>query len=769
MPNQAALHQFSLIGGEISPSLYARVDVSRYGNSLKTCRNAFVKPEGGVSKRAGTRFIAETKFHDRKSRLVEFQFSTQESFVLEFGHEYMRVIINGGLVLESGSAISEIIQADQAQIAATGHGLSDGDTVYVSSVEGMTEVNQRQFLTSGVTSDTARLSTIIGDALNTTGFNAYTGGGIVSRVYEIATPYQEDELFDIKITQSADVMYLAHPNHAPRQLSRFANDDWRLEEIDFGTDLTAPQITSGVWSGSFEADDGSTIERYVVTAVDTVNSEESIASEIRLVSRNGVFTAGENVRIGWSSVAGATDYNIYKQLAGVFGFIGTTDGALTFEDDNITPDTGDTPPENRNPFADGNNPGAVAFFEDRLAWAGSDRNPQTSWLSQTSNYDSHALSSPPAPDDAVEFTITARQLDRVQHILSLRNLILMTNNTIWAVSGQGDQAPIEPASIYARPQLYYGTEQVEPIIVGDSALFVENKNHAVRDLYYEFSADGYVGSDLSIMARHLFDGRSIVDWSYARAPDEVIWAARDDGVLLGLTYVREHQIQAWHRHDTLNGKFESVASVDEDDEDRTYFTVARASGDRTFRYIECLESRFFEDQKDAFFVDCGLRYKGDPVTVLSGLWHLEGYECEIYADGNVLPRQTVVNGSVTIARAASTVSIGLPFVAELETLELYSATQTGPLFTKNRKIGRVFLQVDKTRGLCVAHSDGRLEELKERQTENYGSPIDLISGVIEIVPETSWSRSGGAASIKILSEGPLPFEILSVMPEVSAA
>ena len=181
-----------------------------------------------------------------------------------------------------------------------------------------------------------------------------------------------------------------------------------------------------------------------------------------------------------------------------------------------------------------------------------------------------------------------------------------------------------------------------------------------------------------------------------------------------------------------------------------------------------MEDRFFEDQKDAFFVDCGLRYKGPPVTRLSGLWHIEGEEVAIYADGNVLPRQTVTNGAITIDAPASTVVIGLPFDAEIETLELYSATQTGPLFTKNRKIGRVFLQVDKTRGLCIAHSDGRLEELKERQNEAYGDPIALRSGIVEIVPETGWSRTG-VASIRILSVDPLPFEILSIMPEVSAA
>ncbi|WP_299546984.1 hypothetical protein, partial [uncultured Tateyamaria sp.] len=478
--------------------------------------------------------------------MVEFQFSTEQSFLLEFGHHFMRVILTGGLVLAGETAITGITNAAHAVLTAAGHGLVNGDQVYVSGVNGLSQANQRQFTVSGVTANTVRLATIVGDPFDTSGFDAYGGGGTMSQIYEIPTPYSEDELFDIKITQSADVMYLAHPNHAPRQLSRFANDNWLLEEIDFGTDLTPPRITFARWSGSFEPDDGRTNERYVVTAVDSVNSEESVASTIRLVSRNGVFTAGQSVDLSWSAVAGATDYNVYKQIAGVFGFIGTTDSAVrTFSDTNITPDTGDTPPENRNPFVNGNHPGSVAFFEDRLGWAGSNSNPQTAWLSQTSNYDSHAVSVPPAPDDAVEFTITARQLDRVLHMLSLRNLILMTNNTIWAVSGQGDQTPIAPASLYARPQLYYGAEQVEPIIVGDSALFVENKNHAVRDLYYEFSADGYVGSDLSVMARHLFDGRSIVDWAYARAPDELVWATRDDGTLLGFTYVREHQIQAW--------------------------------------------------------------------------------------------------------------------------------------------------------------------------------------------------------------------------------
>ncbi|MEO1029606.1 MAG: hypothetical protein AAFX02_11195, partial [Pseudomonadota bacterium] len=499
MPIASTLHQPTLAGGEVSPSLFGRVDLARYQNSLRTCRNAFVKPEGGVSKRAGTRFIAETKFHDQVCRLIEFQFSTEQNFILEFGDRYMRIIGRDGLVREADKSVSALAVVGGALTVdvESEHGFSVDDHLYLSGLRGAGELQQRTFRIASINGDQITLVLTSGQELPGE-VTPYVSGGALSRIYEIETPYLTAELFQIKLTQSADVLYLAHPNHPPHELSRFGDTNWTLAPINFGTQLEPPQIRSVTWSGG--TPDGLTEERYVITAFNAVENDESRASAERSVNRNAIFTQGETIRLTWTAVPGATDYNIYKELSGVFGYIATvsasdtveeplytydlgelggvvtgpTETRVIFEDDNITPNTADAPPEARNPFADENHPGTVAFFQDRLAWAGSHKDPQTVWLSQTSNYDNHFVSNPPAPNDAIEFTINARQVNRVEHMLALRDLVLMTSSTIWSASGQGEQTPIQPASIFVRPQNYHGVETVEPVIIGDSALFVDS-------------------------------------------------------------------------------------------------------------------------------------------------------------------------------------------------------------------------------------------------------------------------------------------------------
>ncbi|MEM6898460.1 MAG: hypothetical protein AAF583_01635 [Pseudomonadota bacterium] len=776
------LHQPSLAGGEISPSLHGRVDISRYLNSLATAKNVIVLPEGGIAKRAGTALVEEARFSSRRTRLVEFRRSNNQEYILEFGHQYMRVTISGGLVLDgSPASVTDATNADPCVVTTeAAHGFSDGDVVYIDQVGGavgMRELIRRQFVVSGSTSTTFNLLTLDGLSLDATGFSAFEGSSdpvnvpnpSVQRVYQISTPYSEEELFDLRFEQSADVMYITHPSHSQRTLSRTSDTSWTLAEMDFGLNLSAPQVNSGSWSDTSQNPfpDGFAEERYVVTSVSSVTGDESSISGEIVVYRNSLWTAGQTIDLSWQAATSATDYNVYKLLAGVYGFVGTT-SSLSFADNNILADTADTPPVPRDPFdGSGNNPACAAFFEDRLMFAGSNNNPQTVNGSRTSNYDNHGASSPPVADDAVEFTINARRVNRIDNMLDFRDLLLFTTGVIYAVSGQGERTPISAnAPIWARKQTFFGATPLEPLEIGETALYVEDKNNAIRDLFYEFSQDGYTGSDLSIMARHLFDGRDVIDWAFARAPDSIVWCCLDDGTLLSMTYIREHQISAWTRHE-VDGLVESVAAVSEELRDVPYFVVRRTINGTERRFIERLEQRTAVNDETDFYVDCGRRYSGTIINGVEfdGLWHLEGKEVAIMIEGQVLPRQTVLNGRVfTPDNGNSGVAvIGLPYEAEAETLELNTATDGGPLLARKRRMARIFLQVNKTRGIFIGRAGGELEELKQRLDEPYGSSVNLETGTIEITPQSAW-EIGGRVQIKSLD--PLPMEILSIMPEM---
>ncbi len=670
------LIQSSFTGGELAPSLHARVDLAKYANGLKRCRNFMVHAHGGVSNRPGLKFVAEAKHRDRKSRLIEFAFNTTQTYALEFGDQYMRVHKDGGQVIEDAIAITGATHANPVVVSAAGHGYADGDEGYIADVGGMTEINRRNFRVANVTADTLELQDLGGNGIDGTRYGTYTpDSGTVSRVYEIATPYLEAEIPYIKFTQSADVLSLVHPSHEVRELSRTGHAAWSLDLVTF-----APKQASPVNVAVNPKSTGSETYHYKVTAVAEETGEESlvgfgpssnvsgatqanpvvvtigshpIKKNAKVTMRNvggmtqlndneyivtavsgttitlevngsefTAYTSGGTAQeengvtinngnsepentISWNAAAKAEQYNVYKYENGLYGFIGSSE-ELEFTDDNIEADTTDTPPKERNPFdVPDSYPSTVAYHEQRRVFAATDDDPQTVWTTKTGAYNNMTTSSPSKSADAITFTIASNQVNRVRHIISLNDMILLTSGGEWRVDPGSNSDALAFDSLRVKPQGYRGASEVAPLIIGNTVLFVQEKGAIVRDLAYALESDGYTGNDLSILSNHLFEGLTIDDWAYAQAPHSIVWCVRSDGMLLGLTYMREHEVWGWHRHET-DGLFESVCSISEGQEDAAYVIVKRTIGGVTKRCIERFHNRFFATVKDAFFVDSGL-------------------------------------------------------------------------------------------------------------------------------------------------------------------
>jgi hypothetical protein len=279
---------------------------------------------------------------------------------------------------------------------------------------------------------------------------------------------------------------------------------------------------------------------------------------------------------------------------------------------------------------------------------------------------------------------------------------------------------------------------------------------------YAFQSNGYVTGDLSLRAPHLFDGYQIVDMAYAKAPYPIVWAVSSSGKLLGVTYIPEQQIGAWHQHDT-DGTFESCTVVAEGQEDRLYLVVNRTINGSTKRYIECLHTRVFANQQDAFFVDCGLTYSGSPATTISGLSHLEGKTVSILGDGAVMPQQPVSGGQITLPQAVSVAQIGLPITADAQTLPVAVDI---PGFGQGRpkNVDAVWLRVYRSGGIKAGPDADNLTEVKQRTNEPYGSPPALKTDELKLVVSPSWGNSG---QIWIQQADPLPLTIASMSLEIS--
>lgn len=702
--------------GEVSPALAARVDLQKYDSAAKLLQNVVVRPEGGATKAPGTRFIADTGNVGRV-RLIDFAFSMEESqnYVLEFSARRIRVIGSDGLVVD-------------------GHG----------------------------------------------------------NPVSIASPYAESDLFSISHAQSADVVYLAHPRHAPRKLMRYSHTDWRLETMTFLPKTPVPQGLTAAFSGG---DDGTTREwRYVVTAIDVDTGEESLPSETVSVvgaenMRTGAIRSHSDghtsalpdryVSIAWNGALNANEYRVYKETSagsGMFGYIGSS-GNVTFTDRNIAPNAEDSPPVDFNPFLDGNNPACVAIHQQRLIFGCSVKSPNTLWMSRTGNYENFTKSARVKDDDYIEATLASRRVDPVVWIVSLRELIVGTTGSEWGINGGGNGRALTPGGVNAVVQSSNGSSRnLTPVIVGNTVLHVDRYGKGARDLLYDFGSDSYGGTERSLYASHLFEGRHVVDMAYQHAPHFIVWFVMSDGMAVGLTWIREQEIFAWHRH-TTDGAYEAVCVVPGNGQDQVFFVVRRQVNGRTVRYIEKQENRFAVHESyyglddggkrdvsaQAFFVHSGLSYEGTPVSEVHGLGHLEGKEVAILADGGVPPRLTVKGGRVTLRHPASVIHVGLPYLSAIETVNFEPNMKDGVVIGRPKRIARVAVKFQDSSAVYVG-VNGRTVEAKWRSDEPYGIPPRLRSGTAVYAVPGTW---GPESSVTIRSDVPTPFTVLSIVPEVA--
>jgi Ubiquitin-activating enzyme E1 FCCH domain len=827
-------YQPSFTAGELSPALWARVDLAKYTSGLKTAVNLFIHPHGGVSNRAGLEFITEVKNSADAARLVPFQFNTEQSYILEYGNQYARVIRDGGVVLE-GAPITGVSKANPGVVTAPGHPFENGDLILIAGVVGMTELNGHNFTVAGKTATTFQLQ-----GVNTTGYGTYGSGGMASGTspYEFATPYAPADLSELVYIQEADVMYQTHVNHAPRKLSRLADNNWALTAPTFAPTLAAPAGPAAVISGITKANPavvtatahgfangetvtiagvvgmpevngntytvgavaantfqlnginssaygtygsggtatgttararasvgtGTTSYSYKVAAIRADTDEESLPSPAGTVT-NDLSIAGNKNTIAWSMVPGVARYVVYKLDNGVYGYIGGTEG-LSFVDDNIVADLADTPQMATNPFAGtGNFPRCATFVDQRLAFASSLINPQAVWLSQSANYENFGRASPAKESDAITFRIRARQVNEIRSLLPMRGLMVLTSGAEWIV--QGADTRYLTQNVQIDNQGYRGASKVQPIVVGNTVLFSQARGGVVRDFSYEFSEDSFTGKDLTILARHLFEGRDIKAWAYAQAPHSIVYVVLDDGTLVTLTFMKEHDVWGWTRQET-GGRFEDVAVIAEGGEDVPYFIVRRTIDGVSRRFIERLHTRQFETVADAFFVDSGLSYYGPPVSQVR-IEHLPNTALVALVDGNVVRNLTSdAEGDLTLPYAGSTIHLGLAYEAALETLDLDMGVlqNLGSVQARWKSVSEVTMRVEKTRGIWTGPSPNQLTEYKQRAGEAWSEAIAPFTGDISITPQWDWTKGG---TIWVKQFDPLPMTILSLMPDVTLA
>jgi hypothetical protein len=253
-------------------------------------------------------------------------------------------------------------------------------------------------------------------------------------------------------------------------------------------------------------------------------------------------------------------------------------------------------------------PNEVEFFSDRLIFAATPNEPQTTWFSKAGAYYDFGRSSPIVDDDAISATLNARQQNAIRELVPLDKLIMLTTGGEWRTDGGQDDV-LTPTTISFKPQSYNGAAQIPALVIGNTALYVQDRGYIVRDISYQFDIDGYSGGDLTVFSSHLTEGKPIAGWAFQKTPFSVVWVVRTDGVLLALTYMREQEVVGWTPM-VIDGFVESVCSVPEGGEDAVYISVRRTINGVTKRYVERMASRLIFDIREARFLDSFLTFDG---------------------------------------------------------------------------------------------------------------------------------------------------------------
>ncbi len=636
----SVLIQRSLSGGEISPSLAARADTVKYATGLRTMRNAWTRSDGGSQNRPGTEFIAEIADSESAGRMIPFEFNDEQTYILELTDLVLRVYKEGVYQTEIQSPYEEadLMKIRFAQSADVMTFSCEGYEVY----ELAREADAVWSLVAAPLGARYAIGLAYGVALAAGGAGTATNRYVVTGVFDdgsetpplvLGTAYYEmigvihytpentilssDGNTDIV---AGDLIYVTGISDGPKELNgRYFTVVQKT--IHANTDSIYINL------GNEDLEDwvaGGYICRACVSDITAVNPPTTANPDV--LSAVGASTLYQ-IHSDNNTMGTTKAMNIYMESNGAYGFIGTT-ASGTFRNTGITPDLSINPPDLKAFFdTTVETPSVCALLQQRRVFANFPTNTEQVVASNTGLYSRFAKLNPLVDSDAVVFTMAGKKVAAVKHIVDAGQMILFASTGEFAALGNASGF-ITPGEVNLKQQSAFGCNDLAPIIIDGSAIFVQARGSFIRNLQFDQNSNGFRGSDLTVFAKHLVEDNTIVDWAYQLNPHSIVWIVRDDGVLLSMTYVKEQEILAFGRHDFENAFVENVCVVPEGNEDKLYLIIRRTVNGESKRYLERMNARYVDSEaiEDSVFMDASLSYDGwhtgETTMTLSGgtLW-----------------------------------------------------------------------------------------------------------------------------------------------------
>lgn len=414
-------------------------------------------------------------------------------------------------------------------------------------------------------------------------------------------------------------------------------------------------------------------------------------------------------------------------------------------------------------------PQTLCFFQDRLCFGGTKKQPYMVWMSRTGDYGNFSVekaSGTVTDDSAVALAFVSRKQFKILHLIASTDLIVLTAGNEWTVSGSDT---VTPSKAVPKMQTTRGCSTVEPLMIGGRIVFVQGRGSTVRDMAYSYETDSYGGNDLTLLAKHIIENVQIVDSAYKQEPDSTIYFVRSDGTMACLSYIMEQKVYAWSTIET-QGKIEAVAAVQEGDEDIIYLVVQREINGVTVRNIEYLAKNPAKSNNpdDYIMLDNAIEYstaeKSSGETEIDAA-ELAGEKVTVIGDGRMYSGLTVSqDGTVTLPAAVQHAFIGLPYRSIVELPNVEIKTGDGTMQGRKKQISNCILRLSNSLGGMVG-PDINTMDLMNFDEQNAVSDIKLFTGDKHMtLPIGGFNNEG---RVIIVTDEPYPFNLLAVVREVS--
>lgn len=757
MGNPVYISQLAFTTGEVSPDVSSRFDLEQYKSALLEAENVVIRPYGAVAKRQGSQYVGQVKYNDKPTRLFEFTTNTTSSFMLEFGHKYIRIWNYG---VYTGIEVATPFDSD---ILFDLNCSQSGDVMFICSgrypIQTLSRYSDTDWRLEAyklteqpydtINTDVNSTVTVTGDTVRSSGdiFNADMVGMVMQLGYFVSAVHTKNtgEVVEKKEKRTH--------NGGAHRWKEYNNINYNVESYSTDQDLSWKFTTHGIWTGTVRlqitTNNGATWKDYRTYSSNNdynVTDAGKIEPNSKLRIQSDITNGSCNVDL---SILPYTTWGIIELKE----FVDSKTMKVNILNGVVENEA--TSKWKMGSWGRSNGyPKLCTFYQDRFVVAATNKNPNYIWMSRTGDYPNFGVEKVEGTitdDSSITLPVINRKMYEIRHLVPANDLIILTSGNEWIVSGD---KTITPTNCNLKTQTQRGALSCEPQFIGNRCVFVQERGGTVRDMGYSYESDNYTGQDLTLFVKTRVRGYLTITSAYAQDPDSIIYYIRSDGQINCLTYIPEQKVYGWS-HFVTNGKYLYCESISEGEQDSLYTLVERTLNGNKVKCIERMVPLYSDDNTNVF-LDCYSEFKSDNAIDSINVPYLSGQAVQVIVDGKQQPNITVPqDGLLPLNISGTNIKVGLPFTSKIRVPSVEMQMQDGTLQGRVATVSRVILRMYKSFGGRVGRTFDRMDDITL-------PPNELFTGDKPVILPKMGMNYSTDTSICIEHGDPFPLNLLSV-------